>query len=355
MKDYGSRDTLFLDAVSEVRNGLLRAAGTSQQSGCECVIVQGSGTFGVESVLGSVAPRRGQGKVLVLINGAYGTRQLDMCQYLNIDAKALEYSDRSIVDIHDCLQELRADSSITHVSLIHHETTAGVLNPLRELAKAVKAEFPQVEIIVDSMSGFGAYELRMDWGIDFAVSSANKCIEGVPGFSFALCNRNALERTKGNGRSLSMDLYAQWANMEKTRQFRFTPPTHAILAFQKALQEWEAEGGHSGRLKRYEENYNTIKEGMESMGFSHYVSAPLRSALIMTWMMPSDRSFDFNKFYNSLAARGCVIYPGKTTEADTFRIGTIGRLYPHDCEKLLLAIREACAEMGVALPLNSNH
>jgi len=165
-----------------------------------------------------------------------------MCQYLNIDAKALEYSDRSIVDIHDCLQELRADSSITHVSLIHHETTAGVLNPLRELAKAVKAEFPQVEIIVDSMSGFGAYELRMDWGIDFAVSSANKCIEGVPGFSFALCNRNALERTKGNGRSLSMDLYAQWANMEKTRQFRFTPPTHAILAFQKALQEWEAEG-----------------------------------------------------------------------------------------------------------------
>lgn len=351
LKDYGSRDKLFLDAVKEVRTGLLRAGGVTQQDGYECVIVQGAGTMGVESVLGSVAPRAGKGKVLVVSNGAYGKRQLLMCEYLNIETTALVYSDAKAINVDDMLKALRADSSITHVSLIHHETTAGVLNPLEQLAKSLKAEFPNVELIVDSMSGFGAYELRMDWGIDFAVSSANKCIEGVPGFSFALCRRSALEKTKGNGRSLSMDLYAQWDNMEKTSQFRFTPPTHAILAFQQALKEWEAEGGHNGRLKRYTANYDTLKNGMEEMGFQFYVAPDVRSALIITFTMPTDPKFCFQTFYDALSSSGYVIYPGKTAEGDSFRFGTIGRLFPHDCEMLLAAVRVACGRMGVSLPL----
>lgn len=352
LKDYGSRDKLFLDAVKEVRTGLLRAGGVSQQDGYECVIVQGAGTMGVESVLGSVAPRAGKGKVLVVSNGAYGKRQLLMCEYLNIETVALSYSDAKAINVDDMLKALRADSSITHVSLIHHETTAGILNPLEQLAKALKAEFPKIELIVDSMSGFGAYELRMDWGIDFAVSSANKCIEGVPGFSFALCNRNALEKTKGNARSLSMDLYAQWDNMEKTSQFRFTPPTHAILAFQQALKEWEAEGGHAGRLQRYTANYDTLTKGMVDMGFQFYVAEEDgRSALIITFIMPTDPKFCFQTFYDALSASGYVIYPGKTAEGDSFRFGTIGRLFPRDCEMLIAAVRVACERMGVSLPL----
>jgi 2-aminoethylphosphonate-pyruvate transaminase len=274
-----------------------------------------------------------------------------MCQYLDIETKALEYKDLEAISVEDTLKELRADASLTHVSVVHHETTAGILNPLEELAKALKAEFPAVELIVDSMSGFGAYELRMDWGIDYAVSSANKCIEGVPGFSFAICKRDALEKTKGNGRSLSMDLYAQWLNLEKTGQFRFTPPTHAILAFRQALQEWEAEGGHHGRLKRYQANYDTICRGMVDMGFEFYVKGDFRSALIITFIMPSDPNFHFQTFYDTLADGGMVIYPGKTAEVDSFRFGTIGRLFPHDCAALVAAVRGACTKMGVALPL----
>jgi 2-aminoethylphosphonate-pyruvate transaminase len=347
--DYGSRDNLFIKAVQDVRDGLLRAAGASQSTGFECVIVQGAGTMGVESVIGSVVPR--SGKVLIVSNGAYGKRQMDMCRYLDIDIKSLEYSDLQAISVNDILKELRTDPSLTHVSVVHHETTAGVLNPLQELAEAMKKEFPAVELIVDSMSGFGAYELRMDWGIDFAVSSANKCIEGVPGFSFALCRRSALEKTKGNGRSLSMDLYAQWLNLEKTGQFRFTPPTHAILAFRQALLEWEAEGGHQGRLARYTANYKMITQGMEEMGFKLYVPEDVRSVLIITYLMPTDPKFDFQTFYDTLASNGFVIYPGKTAEAESFRFGTIGRLFASDCEMLLSQVRLACAKMNVSLPL----
>jgi 2-aminoethylphosphonate-pyruvate transaminase len=349
--DYGSRDGLFIQTVQDVRDGLLRAAGASQKDGFECVIVQGSGTMGVESVLGSVVPR--SGKVLIVSNGAYGKRQMDMCRYLSIETNTLEYSDLQAISAGDVLKELRADPKLTHVSVVHHETTAGVLNPLQELAAAIKKEFPAVELIVDSMSGFGAYELRMDWGIDFAVSSANKCIEGVPGFSFALCRRSALEKTKGNGRSLSMDLYAQWLNLEKTGQFRFTPPTHAILAFRQALMEWEAEGGHQGRLARYTANYKTITEGMEQMGFKLYVPEDVRSVLIITYLMPTDPKFDFQKFYDTLAGNGYVIYPGKTAEAESFRFGTIGRLFASDCEMLLAQVRLACSQMNVSLPIKS--
>eukprot|EP00928_Gymnodinium_smaydae_P025978 TRINITY_DN20536_c0_g1_i3.p1 TRINITY_DN20536_c0_g1~~TRINITY_DN20536_c0_g1_i3.p1 ORF type:complete len:415 (-),score=104.15 TRINITY_DN20536_c0_g1_i3:269-1513(-) len=347
--DFGSRDARFLEAVQDVRDGLLRAAGTSQADGYECVIIQGSGTMGVESVLGSVIPRNG--KVLVVVNGAYGHRQLEMCRYLDIATESIIKDDLGPIVVEEVLEKLRQDSTITHVSVIHHETTAGVINPLKELAKALKTEFPAVKFIVDSMSGFGAYELRMDWGIDFAVSSANKCIEGVPGFSFALCERSALEAAKSSGRSLSLDLYAQWKNLETTGQFRFTPPTHAILAFRQALWEWEEEGGCAGRAARYMANFETIRDGMSEMGFEFYVPEGARSFLIVTFVMPSDPRFDFKTFYDDLSSKGFVIYPGKTAAGDSFRFGTIGRIFPHDCELLLAAVKSSCAKMGVSLPL----
>jgi 2-aminoethylphosphonate-pyruvate transaminase len=352
--DYGSRDKLFLSAVAEVRNGLLAAAGASQASGYECVIVQGAGTMGVESVISSVVPK--DGKLLILVNGAYGHRIAKMCSYSGIQHEVLEWPDSDAVDVDASMAKLRQDANsgkptITHVAVIHHETTAGVLNPLERLTKELKTAFPHVCLIVDSMSGFGAYDLQMDWGIDFAVSSANKCIEGVPGFSFALCRRSFLEKSKGVARSLALDLYDQWRNMETTGQFRFTPPTHAILAFRQALAEWNAEGGAQGRLARYRANYEVLEKEMSAMGFKFYVNGPHRSELISTFLMPENPKFQFQCFYDTLAARGYVIYPGKLAAGASFRFGTIGRLFPKDFEQLTAAVRAACADMEVALPL----
>jgi len=348
--DYGSRDTLFLSAVKDVRNGLLAAAGVSKAKGYECVIIQGAGTMGVESVVSSSIPV--DGKLLILSNGAYGLRIGTMCRHMGIAQEILEWPDSEAVTVERAMAKLREDSkSITHVAMIHHETTAGVLNPLEAMAKAIKAEFPDKCLIVDSMSGFGAYDLQMEWGIDFAVSSANKCIEGVPGFSFAVCNRQALEQCKGRARSLSLALYEQWQNLDATGQFRFTPPTHALLAFRQALVEWEAEGGVAGRAARYRANYEVMRRGMQEMGIKFYVPEGDRSFIISTFVLPSNPNFIFQKFYDSLSSKGFVIYPGKLAQGESFRFGSIGRLFPSDFSLLMAAVRLACNEMNVELPL----
>ncbi|CAE7280738.1 phnW, partial [Symbiodinium sp. KB8] len=317
--DYGSRDKLFLDAVEEVRHQLLSIAGVSQADGYECVIVQGSGTTAVEAMLGAAVPRK-DGKVLIVTNGAYGHRQKAMCQYLGIDHETLDFEDHDAICVKRVLAALREDEDFTDVSFVHHETTAGVLNPIYELVKNIKAEFPKMRVLVDSMSGFGAYPLDMSWGIDFAVSSANKCIEGVPGFGYVLCSREALQQTKGNARSLSLDIYEQWAFMESTKQFRYTPPTHAILAFQQALREFLQEGAREQRAARYQANYEVMERGMEEMGFEFYVPKAHRSYCICTFKTPSHPNFDFQTFYNLLAEQGFVIYPGKLSKGNSFRI-----------------------------------
>jgi len=345
--DYGSRDKLFLDAVVEVRQSLLQVAGVSKEQGYECVLMQGSGTASVEAMLGTV-PR--DGKVLLVINGAYGHRQTAICSYAGINYESLVFEDSEPINVEKVLSSLR-QSSATHLSLVHHETTAGVINPLEDLVRQAKAEFPQIQVLVDSMSGFGAYDLEMTWGIDFAVSSANKCIEGVPGFAYVLCQVDALKRSKGTSRSLTMDIYDQWANMEATGQFRYTPPTHAILAFQQALAEFHEEGGVAARKARYTANYEVLAREMQGMGFEFYVPEGCRSYCICTFKTPEHPNFHFQTFYNLLAEQGFVIYPGKMSKGNSFRIGIIGRLFPKDCEMLCLAVRKACESMQVPLPL----
>ncbi|CAJ1403857.1 unnamed protein product [Effrenium voratum] len=345
--DYGSRDKLFLDTVVDVRKSLLSLAGVSKEKGYECVLMQGSGTAAVEAMLGTV-PKNA--KVLLVINGAYGHRQTALCEYMGIDHEVLAFEDSEPVRVAEVLAALRG-KDFTDVSVVHHETTAGVINPLEELVKNVKSEFPTVRVLVDSMSGFGAYPLDMAWGIDFAVSSANKCIEGVPGFAYVICRRDALEKSKGNARSLTMDVYDQWANMEKTGQFRYTPPTHAILAFRQALAEFQQEGGRTARAARYQANYEVLAREMQGMGFEFYVPEACRSYCICTFKTPEHPNFDFQTFYNLLAEQGFVIYPGKMSKGNSFRIGIIGRLFPEDCEQLCLAVRRACGTMKVPLPL----
>jgi len=345
LRDLGSRDDTFIAIIREVRRRLVELGG-ADESAFTAVLMQGSGTFGLEAVVSSVIPP--DGRLLVLINGAYGERILKMAEVHRIPATPLRCAEDAVHDPEALHAALIADPDITHVAVVHCETTTGIINPIDAYGEIVRRH--RRSYFVDAMSSFGAYPINLDkWGIDYLVSSSNKCIEGVPGFSFVLARQTALLATRGFARTLSLDLLAQWEGLEKDGQFRFTPPTHAILAFDQALRELEAEGGVMARARRYRRNYEITLAAMEEMGFRPYLPPEYRGYIITAFRYPDHPRFDFREFYKRLSDKGHIIYPGKLSHADCFRIGHIGRLDPGDVYALMAAIKTTLAEMDVQL------
>ncbi len=343
LRDWGSRDAAFIAMNARVRDRLVDLAGG--RGSHVCVPLQGSGTFIVEAMIGTLVPPAG--KLLVLVNGAYGRRMLRICEYSRRAAVALETAEDVPVDPAALDAALAVDPAITHVAAIHCETTSGVLNPVEEVA-AVTARRGR-RLLVDAMSAFGALPLdaaRVPY--DALVASSNKCLEGAPGMGFAIVRQTALEAAAGQAPSLSLDLHDQWVVMEKTQQWRFTPPTHVIAALDQAIAEHSAEGGVPGRGARYRENCRVLVEGLRALGFRTLLPDAIQAPIIVTVRMPADPRFDFDALYRKLAARGFVIYPGKLTVADSFRIGCIGRVGTAEMRGVLDAIREILGEMGVA-------
>ena len=345
LRDLGSRDIEFIRIVREIRQELLALA-EATDCGYEAILMQGSGTFGIEAVIGSITPP--DGKWLFVVNGAYGQRMMHIAKTSQIAASAVTFPESRPAVAEAVTVALDHDPTITHVGAVHCETTTGLLNPIRELGK-IAAGHGKV-FMVDAMSSFGAAPIPVAvWDIDYLVSSSNKCIEGVPGFSFVLARRSALERINGYARSLSLNLLAQWHGLEVDGQFRFTPPTHAMLAFHQALTELDAEGGVAGRAERYRHNHETLIAGMRKMGFLEYLRPEDHGYIITSFRYLNHPNFDFNRFYELLNNKGFVIYPGKVSDAACFRIGTIGRIFEEDVRALLAAIRETLAEMEVTL------
>lgn len=350
LRDLGSRDFEFISMVKDIRKRLVELGG-ARVGEYECIPMQGSGTFGLEAVVSSTIPP--DGKLLVIINGAYGHRIAKMARMLNIATETLEYAEDTLPDLKQIQQTLNNDPSITHVEMVHCETTTGIMNPIKEVgeivAKAGRKYF------VDAMSSFGAVPTDLKaCHIDYLVSSANKCIEGVPGFSFVIAKHDSLMQTEGYARSLCFDLYAQWKGLESNGQFRFTPPTHTLLAFHQALLELEAEGGVEGRAARYQNNYQTLVNGMRKFGFTEYLDPSLQGYIITSFRYPEHPNFDFDTFYHKLNERDQVIYPGKVSNADCFRIGNIGRIFEADVKILLGCVGDVMREMGLELsPVNA--
>jgi 2-aminoethylphosphonate-pyruvate transaminase len=335
--------------VRQIRSKLLSLAGLTSADGYEVILMQGSGTFGVESVIGSVIPSNG--KLLVIANGAYGERIAQMAACLKIQHHILRFPEDAPADAATIDQALADDPSLTHLALVHCETTTGLLNPVEEIGRCALRR--ERVFMVDAMSSFGALPIDLKGaGVAYLISSPNKCLEGVPGFSFVFAQKANLLATAGWARSLSLDLLAQWQGFEKNGQFRFTPPTHSILAFAEALRELEQEGGVPARRRRYEANHRRLLDGMGAMGFRPFLSPAALSCIITAFHCPQDVRFEFTKFYRGLSDRGFIIYPGKLTQADTFRIGTIGRIFDSDIARLLGAVKESLQEMGVKLPVS---
>ncbi len=346
LEDWGSRDFAFMNAVSEIRNELLRLAKVSKEDGYECVIMQGSGTFGIESVISSMVSNTNI--LLVLANGAYGERIVKMASIHKLNYQVLRFEEDEIVTPGALDNYLQQHKEITHIACIHSETTTGLFNPIVSIG-AICNKYNKV-FIVDAMSSFGGVEMDMkEMHIDFLVSSSNKCIEGVPGFAFILCKKTALEKAKGHARTLSLALYEQWAALEASGQFRFTPPTLSLMAFRQALKELEEEGGINARANRYKKNKEVLDQGMAALGFKQYLDPAIQGHIITSFLYPEDPNFNFENFYNQLNKRGFVIYPGKLSKTDAFRIGNIGHLFPTDVTALIAAVKEVLEEESVVV------
>ncbi|MCL1879305.1 MAG: 2-aminoethylphosphonate--pyruvate transaminase [Actinomycetia bacterium] len=298
------------------------------------VLMQGSGSFSVEATLGSALPP--DGRILIITNGAYGQRMVQMADVLQVDYIEYALPETECPDPHKIGTLLDENPDVTHVALVHCETTTGMLNPLCAVAQVVKARGKT--LIVDAMSSFGGIPIDLnELGIDFLVSSANKCIQGVPGFAFVIAKQDELQKCRGNARSLCLDLFSQWQEMEKSGKWRYTSPTHVVRAFHQALNELDAEGGVDVRYARYRQNQRLLAEGMAELGFQPLLPADLQSPIITSFLYPRP-DFDFAAFYRQVKAQGFVLYPGKLSRANTFRIGNIGEVYPKDIQRLLQVV-----------------
>ena len=347
LDDWGSWDDDFKALTAQLRRELLEIAGCGDDF--DCVPVQGSGTFAVEAMLGSFVPPNG--KALVLANGAYGQRIAQTLRYLGRAHTVIDKGDYLPPRGPEVAEALDADPAITHVVVVHCETSSGILNPLEEIAEVTRQAGRK--LLIDSMSAFGALPLNAaELPFEAMVSSANKCIEGVPGFGFVIARQSALTAAEGNSHSLSLDVHAQWAHMNKTGQWRFTPPTHVVAAFLEALRLHRKEGGRAGRLERYERNRDTLVAGMRALGFETLLADRWLSPIIVTFFNPADPAFEFDAFYDAMKAEGYIIYPGKLTEVDSFRVGCIGQLDEEVMRGVVAAADTALQQMGVksALP-----
>jgi 2-aminoethylphosphonate-pyruvate transaminase len=342
LRDWGSWDSNFNAVTAELRRKLIDVVGGSDTH--VCVPLQGSGTFAVEAAVNTLVPR--DGHVLVLINGAYGKRMARLTEMMGRRLSIFETAEDVRTSAEDVERLLSRDPSITHVGLIHCETSTGILNPLPEIA-AVVARHGR-SLIVDAMSSFGALPIdARATPFDALIAASGKCIEGPPGMGFVFVRRALLEQCAGRCSSLAMDLYDQWVYMEQTTQWRFTPPTHVVVALNAALDQFAVEGGQPARLARYTRNCETLVNGMAEQGFRPFLDAAIQAPIIVTFHAPADTRYTFREFYDRVRDKGFILYPGKLTQVETFRVGCIGAIGPDEMRHAVNAIRDTIAEMGI--------
>jgi len=343
LRDWGSWDSDFIEVTASVRQSLL--AIIRGQDSHVVVPLQGSGTFSVEAAVATVVPR--DGHILVLDNGAYCKRAASLSTLMGRRTTVLALDEAAPVSIGALQTALQADQSISHVVLIHCETGAGVLNPLQEVAD-ICAQFGK-GLIVDAMSSLGALPIdARSMRFDALIAASGKCLEGVPGMGFVYLRKEILPACQGNSQSLAMDLYDQYTYMEKTGQWRFTPPTHVVVALHEALAQFAQEGGQSARLLRYQANCQTLLIGMKGLGFQPFLAAAAQAPIIVTFHAPADPAYDFKKFYSAAKRHGFLIYPGKLTQVETFRVGCIGAIGTVEMEQAVHAVALALQDLGIA-------
>jgi 2-aminoethylphosphonate-pyruvate transaminase len=342
LNDWGSWDAAFNAITASLRKDLVDVVGGG--SDYTCVPLQGSGTFSVEAAIGTVVPR--DGKVLVPNNGAYCARIVRICRYLGRAVVDLPVPEDKAVTGAVVDAALAADPAITHVAQVHCETGAGVLNDLSSIAQACARHGRG--LIVDAMSSFAALPIDVRTvPFDALIAASGKCLEGVPGMGFVIVRKSVLEARAGNAHSLAMDLHDQYVYMEKTTQWRYTPPTHVVAALRVAVDQFKEEGGQPARLARYVRNCAALVDGMASLGFRPFLDAAVQAPIIVTFHAPADDAYEFKTFYERTRERGYILYPGKLTQVETFRVGCIGAIEANEMRNVVSAVAETLKDMGI--------
>jgi 2-aminoethylphosphonate-pyruvate transaminase len=343
LRDWGSWDSDFIAVTAKVRQSLIKVI--HGEDSHVVVPLQGSGTFSVEAAVATVVPR--EGHVLVADNGAYCKRAARLTSMMGRRCTVLPFEESAAVDAAVIEAKLVEDASISHVVLIHCETGAGVLNPLAEVAEVCARR--GVGLIVDAMSSFGALPIdAREIRFDALVAASGKCLEGVPGMGFIFLRKSILEGCAGRNQSLAMDLHDQYTYMEKTGQWRFTPPTHVLVALAEAIAQFEEEGGQPARLARYTDNYRTLVDGMGRLGFMPFLEPAVQAPIIVTFHAPGDAAYEFKAFYAAARKHGFVLYSGKLTQAETFRVGCIGAIGRNEMQQAVHAVELALQDLGIA-------
>ncbi len=342
LRDWGSWDAAFNAITGSICRDLVDIANGGDEF--VCVPLQGSGTFAVEAAIDNVVPRAG--KVLVPNNGAYCARIVRICRYLNRAVVDLALPEDRPAGAAAVEAALAADPAITHVAQVHCETGAGIRNDLEGVAQVCQRHGKG--LIVDAMSSFAALPIDVRaTPIDALVAASGKCLEGVPGMGVIIVRRSILEASAGNSHSLALDLHDQYAYMRKTTQWRFTPPTHVVAALRVAIDQFLAEGGQRARGARYADNCATLIEGMRALGFRPYLEPAAQAPIIVTFHAPADPAYDFTTFYDKVRTRGYILYPGKLTQVETFRVGCIGAIDGNEMRNVVAAIGETLRDMGI--------
>jgi len=342
LRDWGSWDAAFNAVTANVRRKLLDIIHGHDSH--VCVPMQGSGTFSIEAAVNTLVPR--DGHLLALVNGAYGTRLAKLTKMMGRKLSTFETAEDVPTTSQDVDRLLTADPSITHVGLIHCETSTGILNPLPEIASVVARH--RRSLIVDAMSSFAAVGIdARTTPFDALIAASGKCVEGPPGMGFVFARKSVLERCAGNSTSLALDLHDQWSYMERTTQWRYTPPTHVVVAFDAALDQLLAEGGQPARFARYARNCEALIAGMAALGFRVFLRPEVQAPIIVTFHAPIDPSYTFKKLYDGVRDKGFILYPGKLTQVETFRVGCIGAIGPDEMKQAVNAIRDTLIELGI--------
>lgn len=298
-----------------------------------------SGTGGLESAITSAVPRNK--KLLVIDNGAYGARMANIASTFGISVIPYKLAYGDYPDINHLEKILKEDEDISHLAVVHHETTTGMLNPVEEISKLANQN--GVEVIVDCMSSYGGIPIDIKkWDASYLISSSNKCIQGMPGMVFVIFKKALLPQLKEQKRSFYFDLYNQFVGFEKTGQMQFTPPVQVAYALRQAIDEYFAEG-EINRWNRYQENWNTLSSGLKKLNFEFLLPDKYQSKILLAVKEPSDPRYDFDAMHDYLYERGYTIYPGKGAREATFRLSVLGDLYKQDIENFLKELKNYLA------------